>query len=193
MGVRVARPEVKAEFAAWMATPKRLKISLGLPQTQKDFAELKGVSDRQLRRWKSDPEFEQWVDQEKVRIQGELPNSTVRAMAQPRAATDARAVQNLQPPAAVTEQDDPLAQVEVSAEERQYLQVKQTLVKMAEDGSTQAADLFMKHWGKAFIEAEQTDGLSQLAEMSDEELLAQVLDLIGEEALADWLAGRAAA
>jgi hypothetical protein len=69
----------------------------------------------------------------------------------------------------------------------QYREVRERLVAMAMEGSTQAADLFMKHWGKTFVEAEQREvGFEGL---SDVDLVEQVVRLVGSERFARILAG----
>jgi hypothetical protein len=83
---------VKSEFAYWTALPKRMRISLSLPATEKDFAEYKGVSARTLRRWKEEEDFQKLVDQHKHDLTGGVKNSAVAAVARP-----TREIKNLRP------------------------------------------------------------------------------------------------
>ena len=190
----MARPDVKAEYANWLATPKRLRLGLGLPTSKAKFAELKGVSSRTLRRWQEDEEFLLAVEQRRKVFADEGPNSSVAAKtASPRPHTDARSRARFASPEPAGVEDDPVVTPELSADEAQFAKVKDTLAKMAEDGSTQALDLWLKHFGKSFIAAEQDSGFEELRGMSDREVLAEVLALSGRDAalsslVADWVA-----
>lgn len=88
--------------------------------------------------------------------------------------------------------DDPVLTEGIPEDEQKYLQVKDTLVRMAMDGNQGAMDLYLKHYGKAFVEAEQAD-FSDYRDLSDEQLVAEVCQMAGVEAVSGWLAERAAA
>jgi hypothetical protein len=186
----VRNPQLFREFARWAATPKYLRVTLGLPRSVAEFAEFKGVGERTVRRWKAMPEFQELVAFEKDRIAKESgSNSSVAAgIGLPRAPQDPRMVKRLAGDVKpVTWEDDPALEEGVSEGELQYRQVRERLVHMAMEGSTQAADLFMKHWGKSFVEAEhQVVGFQ---EFSDQELVEEIVRLVGSERFVDLLAG----
>lgn len=187
----MARPEVKREYAAWLCLDKRTKIALSLPLTNEDFAADKGVDTRTLRRWKGESDFQELVEQKKVQLAKEtLPNSAVAAVGPPRPATDARTRAKLQPPRPATAADDPLNDPELPADERAFLQIKDTLAEMARGGNHGAIDLWMKHFGKGFIEAEKQQD-SEFASMSDDELALAVMEMVGPERLASFFADQA--
>lgn len=185
----VRNPVVFREFARWYATPKYLRVTLGLPKTLGEFAEFKGIGERTVRRWKTLPEFEELVDFEKERIARESSkNSAVSVnIGMPQAPSDPRMVRRMTDQKEPVGWDDDRALVEdVSEGELQYRQVRERLVNMAMEGSTQAADLFMKHWGKSFVEAEQQDvGYSDL---SDQDLVEEVVKLVGSDRFSKLLA-----
>ena len=172
---RPARTDVKNEFAYWLATPKRLRVSLGLPQTEKEFAEMKGVHPRTVRRWKEDDNFLELVAQQKQIIVGEAKDSTIKRGEQP-----------------VTMTDDPVLEPGLTPDEQKYLQVKDTLVRMAMDGNQGAMDLYLKHYGKSFVEAERQD-FKDYEDFSDDRLANEVLDWVGVERVSRWLAAQAVA
>ncbi len=172
---RPARTDVKNEFAYWLATPKRLRVSLGLPQTEKGFAETKGVHPRTVRRWKEDDDFLELVAQQKQIIVGEAKDSTVKRGEQP-----------------VTVSDDPALEPGLTPDEQKYLQVKDTLVRMAMDGNQGAMDLYLKHYGKSFVEAERQD-FRDYEDFSDDRLADEVLGWVGVERVSRWLASQAVA
>lgn len=187
---RPARADIKNEFAYWLATPKRLRVSLGLPQTEKQFAEMKGVHPRTVRRWKENPEFMELVDQQRRIIADESPNSTITKVGEARPAKDPRTKARLASPDPVTELDDPALEPGLTSDEQRYLQVKDTLVRMAMDGNQGAMDLYLKHYGKSFVEAERQD-YKDYEGYSDDRLADEVLDWVGVERVSRWLAERA--
>jgi len=178
------------EFARWEATPKYLRVTLSLPKSVAEFAEFKGVGERTVRRWRQMDQFKELVEYEKARMVREnTSNSAVSArVGLPRAPKDprivARTATKLDPAGWA---DDPalIDGEELSEAELQYRQVRERLVHMAMEGSTQAADLFMKHWGKAFVEAEQREG--GFESLSDQELIEEAVRLVGSERFADLM------
>jgi len=183
----MARPPlsgVKGEFAYWLALPKRMRLSLALPATEKDFAEYKSVSARTLRRWKGEEDFQRMVDKHKHDLSGGVKNSAVSAIHRP-----AKDPETLAP---VTMSDDPVHDPLLSADEQKYLQVKDTLIQMAMDGNQGAMDLYLKHYGKSFVEAERQE-FADYSHYDDDRLVDELCELAGVERISAWLAGRAAA
>jgi hypothetical protein len=150
---------------------------------------MKGVSTRSLRRWKEQDEFRTLVEQRKVDFANSSPNSTISAVGPARPAIDPRAVKRLSPPAPAMAADDPALDPNVSVDEQRYLQVKDTLVNMAMDGNQGAIDLYLKHYGKPFVEAEQSK-FDDYASKTDDELIAEFCRWAGVEAVANWLASQ---
>ena len=62
---------------------------------------------------------------------------------------------------------------------------------MAMDGSQQSIDLYLKHYGKPFIAAEQKDD-SLFEGMTDDELVREIVRVVGVERLAQVIAEMAA-
>ena len=176
--------DVRAEFAYWYALPKRMRTSLGLPATEKDFAEYKGVAARTLRRWKTEDDFQKIVEQHKHDLTGGVKNSAVAAIQRP-----TREVPTLEP---AKLSDDPVYDAMLSPDEQKYLQVKDTLIQMAMDGNQGAMDLYLKHYGKSFVEAERQE-FSDYSDLSDDQLVRELCELAGVERISAWLAEKAAA
>lgn len=182
---------VRDEYASWLATPRRLKVSLQLPLTKKAFAEFKGVNQRTLTRWESSAEFQEVLEQRKISYLNNVPNSTVaKDVGGHRPVTHGTALKKLTPPEPVSAVDDPVFDGSVSPDEQRYMQVKDTLVHMAMDGNQQAIDLYMKHYGKPFVEAEQRSS-KLFAHLSDDDLRSEVLRLIGLEYVSNFFAQHA--
>lgn len=162
---------VKNEYITWLATSKRDLIANNLPTTKKAFAELKGVSQRTLSRWEMEDDFKEILRQRRT----EHTENIVEAVGAPRPVVHGTALKRLNVPEPVL------------SEEGKYLKVKDTLVEMATQGNQGAIDMYMKHYGKSFVEAEQSAG-TLFANMSDEELLQGVFGLLGLEKVSSALA-----
>lgn len=162
---------VKNEYINWLATPKRELIANNLPTTKKAFADLKGVSHRTLSRWENQEDFREILRQRK----NERIGDAVEAVGPPRPVTHGTALRKYDIPEPVLTEED------------KYLKVKDTLVDMATQGNQGAIDMYMKHYGKSFIEAEQASG-TLFANMSDDDLLREVFALLGVENVSAALA-----
>lgn len=183
---RPVKEAVQKEFAYWLATPKRLRVSLGLPVSERQFSQMKDVDPRTLRRWKGQKAFGELVESFKLEMANASPESSIRKVGLP------APVERLDDSERVVLADDPVFDAALSRDEQRYLQVKDTLVQMAVDGNQGAMDLYLKHYGKSFIESEQAD-LADYQDMSDEQLVTELCHMVGVEALSGWLAEQAAA
>jgi hypothetical protein len=180
---RPQRADVRREYAYWLATPRRLRVSLGLPTSDLAFAEMKDIDPRSLRRWKSEQKFMEMVESFKVEMANSAPNAAIARVGE--AAPIAKA------PRPVTEADDPALEPGLTADEQKYLQVKDTLIRMAMDGNQGAMDLYLKHYGKTFVDAERQE-FADYSGMSDSQLVYELCEMAGVEAVSGWLAERAA-
>lgn len=186
-----SRLKIRQEYAAWCATPRRLRVQLSLPVTKREFSELKGINERTLQRWDKLESHRELVDQKRKKFAGQVENASISAaIGPPRPETHGNALKKYQVAEEATIEDDPVWQPEFSKDELKYYQVKDTLVQMASDGHSQAIDLYLKHWGKPFIEAEQsTSGM--FPNLSEAELIDRVCRLMGKEVLSQFLAKEA--
>jgi hypothetical protein len=191
MASQPSRLKIRQEYAAWCATPRRLRVQLGLPNTKREFAELKGINERTLQRWDKLESHKELVEQKRKKFAGQANNAAVSAaIGPPRPETHGNALKKYQDAPEVGFEDDPVWSPELSKDEQRYQQVKDTLVTMAADGHSQAIDMYLKHWGKPFIEAEQsTTGM--FPNLSEEELLERVCRLLGKEVMSSFLAKEA--
>lgn len=167
-----------------MATPKRLRVSLGLPLSERQFADMKAIDPTTLRRWKNQKPFQQMVESFRLEMANAAPNSTIAKIG-----IAAPVVSSEDFPLVVPE-DDPVLDDSLTPDEQKYLQVKDTLVQMAMDGNQGAMDLYLKHYGKAFVEAEQSD-FADYRDLSDADLVAELCRMAGVERISAWLAEQA--
>ena len=181
---RPVKSETQREFAYWLATPKRLRVSLGLPQSERQFGDMKDVHPKTLRRWKGQQDFQKMVESFKLEMANAAPNSTIAKIGIAAPVVSADDVKKVVPT------DDPVWDGGLSPDEQKYLQVKDTLVQMAMDGNQGAMDLYLKHYGKAFVEAEQSD-FADYRDKSDDQLIAELCAMAGVERISEWLAEQA--
>jgi len=181
---RPVKSEVQREFAYWMATPRRLRVSLGLPVSERQFADMKDIDPTTLRRWKNQKPFQEMVESFRLEMANAAPNSTIAKIG------IAAPVTSVNDYATVVPSDDPVFDAVLSPDEQKYLQVKDTLVQMAMDGNQGAMDLYLKHYGKAFVEAEQSD-FSDYRDFSDVDLIDELCRMAGVERISAWLAEQA--
>lgn len=182
----MARNEVREEYLEWKALPRRTKIVHRMPLTAKDFAREKGVTDRTLRRWQDDPDFQQKLLERQQELAAQAPNAIVAGVGGSRPSKDSRTRASVPPP--VT--PDGHLPDDVPEDERNYLSAKSALTALCQDGDLKAIDLYLKHYGKPFIEAEQSSRESDLAGLTDDDLIDATLDTIGAERVAAWLSSR---
>lgn len=184
---------VRSEFAAWYATPAPLRRQFGMPRTQEEFADLKGVTTRTLRRWRERDDFREEVELHRRRIEAGVDGGTVAVKVN---RPKLRPGSTLEPAESRTDQSPVVAdtdefEVGISKHELLYRQAKDDVFARAAEGSAPAIELMMKYWGREMLAQEQAE--QQLfAEMSDGELVDEVVSLLGEERLLEVLAVRAA-
>lgn len=178
--------KAQEEFAAWLLLDKRTRKLHGLPSSQVEWSQWKGFDSegRTVRRWKSKPEFQAYLEHLRLQRARELtPNSTVTAEM---VGGPAVPHEQLEPPAPATDADDPLSRVD-DPRYRDYLIAREAMLDAVREGERGAAADFIKLFGREYLEAEQA-GTERLVEMSDEELVREVIRLLGLEAVSGALA-----
>ena len=141
------------EFILWLATPENER---GAISSEDEWAKSKGYADaRTLRRWKKNPAF--------VERQRRLTETMVTKAG-----------------AAVVFED--LGDPEF-ADERDYRLVKAKLMESAKTGNLKATELFMKLYGKSWIDEEQASRSSDFSQLSLPELVARAVEAIDRDVL----------
>jgi len=157
---------------------------LGLPVSESQFCEMKDVNPKTLRRWRLQEPFQKLVESFKLELANAAPQSAISKIGVAVPVVSSADVPKVQL------SDDPMLDPTLSVDEQKYLQVKDTLVQMAMDGNQGAMDLYLKHYGKAFVEAEQSD-FSDYKSMSDADLVEELCRMAGVERISAWLAEQA--
>ena len=149
------------EFILWLSVPVEKR---GVIATEDDWAKSKGYKDaRQLRRWKNDPRFSE--------RQVELVGGSAVAGAY------------VTSPSGSFEDG-------VSGDEADYRVVKGQLLDAAKAGNLKATELFMKLYGKSWIEEEAASRDSDFTGMDFDALVAESLVSLSEDAVVAVLRSR---
>lgn len=190
-GRRVDLEKVRDEFATWLTIDQRTKRKVGLPTSIQQFADLKQVSDRTLRRWKNDdPEFAELVAQREAASVGYSSGGAVADVARARPSSSSK--RRPEAPGVAASADATARQVAADAgiddpELLDYASVKAAVTEGAGDGDGQMLAAYMKYWGHEYAARERESRESSFADLSDDELIAETLTLIGEPAVRAWL------
>jgi hypothetical protein len=145
------------EYILWLATPENER---GAVSTEDEWAKAHGYADaRTMRRWKAKPEFQE--------RQRRLTEGMVVKAGGAVIAADA---------------DD-----EGFGDERDYRLVKAQLLSSAKGGNLKATELFMKLYGKTWIDEEAASRSSDFANADLETLVAAAATAVAPELLAGAL------
>ena len=142
------------EFIVWLRTPPSDR---GAVATQAEWAAAKGVAERTVRKWKSDPRF--------IERQSELAEKFVGVPAESVAA-------------------EILGE---SSSDDDYQVVKGTLLSQAKSGNAKAIELYFRTYGKPFVDEENASRASDLSVVELEELVSRALLSVGPELVAAGL------
>lgn len=146
------------EFILWLATPDHERGNIA---TEDEWAKAHGYADsRTLRRWKKNPEF--------IERQMTLTQKMVSKVGG----------------ALVTSGDDDIT---MDGEERDYRLVKTKLVQSAKEGNLKAQELYMKQYGKSWIDEEQASRASDFSNLELPSLVAKAASVLGAEIMAQTL------
>ncbi len=181
---KLERDRVRNEYISWLALDKTARRNLGHPLTMEEFATHVGVTSRTLRRWQTEPQFDKRVSQAKVRLAKGAPGATISRMGfyDPDLPDTLEPARNGLHPDLV---DRPIEDEGL----RDYESMKKGLRDRAVSGeSEKALELWIKHFGKPYMEAEQRALESTFTDLTDGDLIDQTLRLIGKDAISAWLA-----
>lgn len=192
MSSRVDDDRLREEYLEWLLLDDATRRAHGLPRSDREWAAHKGKADRTLRRWKDREDFQERLRQRREQIARGAANSTVAPSPEGRPYTDPRSVRRFEAPEPVQRERDRIVSEAASEgvtdpEERDYLAVKSSLRDKAMDGDPRALELYMKHWGQSFAGAERDRAESRFPDLSDDELVGELLSLVGVDAVRGWL------
>ena len=146
------------DFILWLATPEHER---GTVSTEHEWAQAHGYADsRTLRRWKKNTEF--------LERQMSITQKMVSKVGG----------------AIITSGDDDIT---MDGEERDYRLVKTKLVQSAKEGNLKAQELYMKQYGKSWIDEEQASRSSDFSNLELPSLVAKAASVLEPALLAQAL------
>lgn len=145
------------EFVNWLLTDDSTRSRLNLPKNQVEYATAHGISDRQLRRWKSDPLFQAFMDKKK--------NTRSRGLS----AVSVDGVPAVLDDSVFLEEDS------LESPEDEYQTIKSTLVKGAMTGDAKYLDMYFRTYGKDFVAEEAAARSSDLSGLDLSELIVSAV------------------
>ena len=157
------------DFANWLIMPDDQRTRLNLPKNQTEYAKAHDISDRQLRRWKSDPVFQALVEKKKNTRNKGL--SAVSVNGTPAVLDDS-----------VYLEDD-----SVESPEEEYQTIKSTLVKGAMTGDPKYLDMYFRTYGKDFVAEEAAARSSDLSGLDLSELIISAVSELDIESVVSYL------
>jgi hypothetical protein len=196
-GRRKGLDHIREEYLEWLLIDKRTRQVHGMPATSREFAGVKGVSDRALRRWKQNPVFAERLEQRRVEVAQGRQGGAVSAAGLLRSYphTDPRAARRFAIPKPAQPEHDRVveaarAEGTVDPDLLDYASVKQAIRDAAAKGDGKSLELYMKHWGHEHAAAERMVRESSFADLTDDQLVDETLTLFGVETVAAWLDSR---
>ncbi len=157
--------QLKGEYIEWMLLDKHQRAIANLPASDTEWAKAKGVADRTLRNWKSDPEINSRIESRQREQALRLPGATVSG-------PTSFGVANSEEP------------------ESEYQLIKTKLLQMAAAGDKSALDTYFRTYGKTYVEEENAARKSDFRDLDTEDLYTRVLALIPDDRLEAELLSR---
>lgn len=142
------------EFILWSLTPD---VKRGAVSTETEWARVKGISDRTLRRWKDNADFQ-------------LRKSELSAVTEVTSRAEASSGVETS-----------------SVDELDYQVVKSTLLEGAKSGNPKFLELYFRTYGKPFVEEEVAARNASLSGEDLDGLVAESVALVAPELLAEAL------
>lgn len=160
------RRERIQELAEWDQLDRTQRRTLGVPVSDAEWAKVKGLNVRRVSKYRADPFYDQCVEK-------------LRSITRKRIA----------PGGSATLADLSLTGMPGVDDVSDYTAIKTQVASLARQGDQRALDMWLKHWGKPFLDEETSNRVADLAGMSDEEIVTGVVELVNPVLLADVLRG----
>ena len=155
--------KVRQEFADWKLLTKQQKKLLGLPMSMAEFARVKQVGERTVRRWESDPGFHELVAQRR----------------------DATEVANVPLKTAFPSVGDE------STIEGSFAFAWQRLQALIANGDKAALQMFFNSpLAKSVMEAQLEQSKSDFADLTDGQLVVKITETLTDDELVAAVEGR---
>lgn len=150
------------EYIEWLLTDKHQRAVMGLPASDVEWAKVKGISDRTIRKWKQDEKFVAKYENRQKEVELSLPGATALATS-PKAGGGKKVAS----PGSVSGDDS-----------NDYNIIKNKLVERAMSGDRASAELYFKTYGKLYVDEEAASRRSDFRDADIEVLYDRVLALV---------------
>jgi hypothetical protein len=152
------------ELAEWDQLDRQQRRALGLPLTDTDWAKVKGLNPRRVGKYRTDEFYDKCV--------ADLRDITAMRIAPGGSAS--------------------LANIALSGgpgtdDVSDYAAIKSQLATLARQGDPRALEIWLKNWGKPFLDEETANRVADLASLTDEALVDQLVATVNPVLLANVL------
>jgi hypothetical protein len=145
------------KYIDWVLLPE---IDKGEITTESEWATANSISDRTIRRWKQNEKFKQRFEERSG--SSSLSNGE-----------------------GIAKRD--VSKKEGTGDEQDYKVVKSRLIEGAKNGNLKAQELYLKTYGKPFVEEEQAARTTDLSGMELEKLVLKSLETLGIDPIVNYL------
>lgn len=160
MAGKVRYELLQNEYIEWALMNKHQRAIAGLPSSDRQWAEIKGITDRAIRKWKQNPDFIAKMENRRKEVMLALPGATALP-------TQAAVAQKLS----------------ADADKNEHEAIKAKLIERAMAGDRASAELYFKTYGKQFVDEEVASRKSDFRDLDIEALYERVLALVPVEAI----------
>jgi hypothetical protein len=156
------------DLAEWDQLDRSQRRALGVPVSDTEWAKVKGLNPRRVGKYRLEPFYEKCV--------ADLRSITKKRLA---------------PGGSVALADLPFSAASAGVDDvADYSAIKAQVASLARQGEQRALDLWLKHWGKPFLDEEIAGRVTDLASFSDEQVVEQVVGVVSPVLLASVLRDR---
>lgn len=152
------------KLAEWDQLDRTQKRQLGLATTDVEWAKVEGLNHRRVAKYRSDPYYAEYVAKLTSVAKKRIAPAGSASLAD-FASSTASGVDDLS----------------------DYTAIKQQVAALAKQGDQKSLDLWLKHWGKPFLDEETSNRVADLASMTDVTLVEQLISLINVDLLQQTL------
>ena len=152
------------EYIEWLLMDKHQRAVSGLPSSDFEWSKVKGISDRTVRKWKTNEAFITKYENRQREQALKIPGATA-----------------LQTQGRVKGKGGVVGGHDSNKSEHEAIKAK--LIERAMSGDRASAELYFKTYGKLFVDEELASRKSDFRDMDIEELYARVLGLVPEEVI----------
>lgn len=185
-------------YLEWLLLSAEERVELGVPRSQAEYARVKGVVKGTLQAWQKRPDFRSELAARRAAAEADaaLQDAGVRRLELERLAallreeegpTDPRT--RRKPVGEFPSLPEAVGKTAVGGF-AEYQKVKETVLRRAQEDDAKMIELWIKTWGKPFLDAEQEMAESPFTGLDDGQVVKVLLDQVPDEWLLEAVAAR---